>query len=75
MVRLTRLDGTPMVLNADLIRFIESLPDTYVTLTNGDRIIVRESVDAVMDKAVAYQQTKNLYPPGFRSDSPSVVAG
>lgn len=63
MVRLTRLDGTPLVLNADLIRFIESLPDTYVTLTNGDRIIVRESVDAVMDRAVEYQQTKNLLPP------------
>lgn len=73
MVRLTRLDGTPMILNADLIRFIESLPDTYVTLTNGDRVIVRESVDAVMDRAVEYQQIKNLYPPGFRSE-PSGVA-
>jgi len=63
MIRVTRLDGTPIILNADLIRYIEQLPDTYITLTSGDRMIVREPMDTVMDRAVQYQQTKHLLPP------------
>jgi len=62
MIRLTRLDGAAFVLNAELIRYVEQLPDTYITLTNGDRIIVRESLDQVMDLAIAYQQQKSLLP-------------
>ena len=62
MIRLTRLDGEPFVLNADLIRYIETKPDTFITLTSGDRIIVREPLDEVMDRAVKYQQTKYLFP-------------
>jgi flagellar protein FlbD len=71
VIRLTKLDGTPIVLNADLIRFVEQLPDTYVTLTSGDRMIVRESMEQVMDLAIAYQQRKQLLPPALnltRSD-------
>lgn len=63
MIRVTRLDGTPIVLNAELIRYVEQLPDTYITLNSGDRIIVKESMDDVMDRAIAYQQTKSLIPP------------
>jgi len=62
MIRLTRLDGEPFVLNADLIRNIETKPDTFITLTSGDRLIVREPADEVMDRAVKYQQTKSLFP-------------
>ena len=62
MIRLTRLDGEPFVLNADLIRYIENKPDTFITLTSGDRLIVRETADEVMDRAVKYQQTKYLFP-------------
>ena len=63
MIKLTRLDGEPFVLNAELIRYVESKPDTFITLTSGDRIIVREDVDEVMDRAVEYQQSKHLLPP------------
>ncbi len=62
MIRLTKLDGTPIVLNADLIRYVEELPDTYVTLTSGDRMIVLEKMDTVMDRAIVYQQQKSLVP-------------
>ena len=64
MIKLTRLDGEPFVLNAEMIRYVESKPDTFITLTSGDRIIVRENVDEVIDRALQYQQSKYLLPPG-----------
>lgn len=63
MIKLTRLDGEAFVLNAELIRYIESRPDTFVTLTSGDRLVVRESMDEVMEQAIQYQQSKYLIPP------------
>lgn len=63
MIKLTRLDGEQFVLNAELIRYVESRPDTFITLTTGDRMIVRESMEEVMDRAVKYQQSKFLIPP------------
>jgi len=62
MIRLTRLDGEPFVLNAELIVYVEARPDTFVTLSNGDRIVVSESLDEVMRRAVIYQQAKHLIP-------------
>ncbi len=54
MITVTRLNGKPFVLNAELIRTVESLPDTTITLINGDRMIVRETMDEVVEKAVHY---------------------
>jgi flagellar protein FlbD len=62
MIRLTRLDGEVFVLNAELIRYVESRPDTYVTLVSGERVLVREAMDEVMRRAVEYQQTKLMLP-------------
>jgi flagellar protein FlbD len=62
MIKLTRLNGDEFVVNADLIRFIESRPDTYVTLTTDERLIVRESVDEVVHRAICYARAKRLMP-------------
>jgi flagellar protein FlbD len=62
MIKLTRLDGEPFILNADLIRYIESRPDTFVTLTTGERVVVTETMDEVVERAIRYQQTKHLIP-------------
>jgi flagellar protein FlbD len=62
MIRLTRLDGQSLVVNAELIRFVESLPDTYVTLTTDDRFIVRESVDEVVKRSIAYARAVRTLP-------------
>ncbi len=69
MIKLTRLDGEAFILNADLIRYVEARPDTFVTLTNGERLVEKESMDDVLDRAVRYQQTKHLVP-----EPPSRVA-
>jgi flagellar protein FlbD len=62
MIKLTRLDGEAFILNAELIRYIEARPDTFITLTSGERLIVREPLDEVMRRAVEYQQSKFLMP-------------
>ena len=54
MIMVTRLDKRRVVINADLIKMIESTPDTILTLINGDTVIVRESVDEVVEKAIEY---------------------
>lgn len=56
MITVTRLDKRVVVLNADLIKMIESTPDTIITLINGDTLIVRETVDEVVRCAVDYQR-------------------
>jgi flagellar protein FlbD len=66
MIKLTHLAGGPFVLNADLIQYVESRPDTYITLTSGERVIVAESIDEVVRRAVAYQQAKHWVPPAPR---------
>lgn len=71
MIKLTRLDGKPFVLNADLIRYVEERPDTFVTLTSGERILVSESMDQVIELTVRYQQSKHLVPNGWRQTTAS----
>ena len=60
MITLTHLGGEPFVLNADLIRYIEARPDTFITLTAGDRVVVEESMDEVVRRAIEYQRAKNI---------------
>ncbi len=62
MIKLNRLDGEAFILNAELIRYVEARPDTFITLTSGDRVVVRQTMDEVVDLAVEYQQNKNLFP-------------
>ncbi len=62
MIKLTRLGGEAFILNADLICYVESRPDTFITLTSGERIVVAEAMDEVLRRAVAYQQAKHLVP-------------
>ena len=62
MIKLTRLDGQAFILNADLIRFVEERPDTYVTLLSGEKIVVREGMDQVVELSLDYQQRKAMLP-------------
>jgi flagellar protein FlbD len=65
MIFVTRLDGREVVVNADLVVTIEKTPDTVLTLTTGDRIMVRESVEEVVQRAVAYRH-RLMQGPGGR---------
>ncbi|MHC5024374.1 MAG: flagellar FlbD family protein [Planctomycetota bacterium] len=64
MITVTRLNGKPIVINADLIRSVESNPDTTITLINGDHIIVQESMTEVVDRAIEYgRYLRTMLPP------------
>ena len=54
MIRLTRLNERPFVLNAEQIRTVEETPDTMITLLTGDQLVVRESMEEVIRRAVEY---------------------
>lgn len=56
MIQLTRLNGQPLVVNAELIETVESTPDTVVTLTTARKIVVRESPDDVVRRVLAYRR-------------------
>jgi flagellar protein FlbD len=62
LIELTRLNGERFILNAELIRYVENLPDTYITLTTGDRLVVQESMDDVVARTLDYQRSKWLVP-------------
>lgn len=59
MIALTRINGLPLMLNDDLIEQIESIPDTIVRLTNGQKVVVRETPAEVIDRVVAFRQRVN----------------
>ena len=56
MITITRFDKRVVVLNADLIKMIEAAPDTIITLLNGDTMMVLESVEDVVRRAIDYQR-------------------
>ena len=57
VIKLTRLNGDEFVVNAEQIRFVESRPDTFITLTSNDRLIVKETVDEDVQRSVAHSRS------------------
>lgn len=57
MIELTRLNNHPLLVNSDLIKFVENAPDTVLTLVSGEKIVVLESAQSVLDKVVAFRRT------------------
>jgi len=57
MITVTRLNHTPIVINPDLIVFIEETPDTIITLSNGEKIVVEEKVREVIKRVIQYRRS------------------
>ena len=57
MVQLTRLNGHPLAVNSDLIKFVEQAPDTVITLVNGEKIVVRESAEDVLERVLQFRRS------------------
>lgn len=62
MIHVTRLDGTDVVVNADLITTIERTPDTVLALVTGARLMVKETVDELVERVVAYRRRLQVGP-------------
>ena len=54
MITVTRLNDSRFVLNAEQIKTVESTPDTIITLLNGEKLMVKESQDEVVRRAIEY---------------------
>ena len=61
MIKLTRLNGQAIVVNADLIKFLEATPDTLLTLSNGEKLMVKESIETVIEDVILFRR-KTLEP-------------
>ena len=56
MIQLTRLNNQPLIVNCELIKFVEKAPDTVLTLMNNEKIVVRETSEEVLDKIVDFRR-------------------
>jgi len=56
MIQLTRLNHVPLIVNADLIEHVEVTPDTVVALTNGQKFMVLESAEDVVERVIQYRK-------------------
>jgi flagellar protein FlbD len=63
LVTVTKLNGKSIIVNADLVEFIEETPDCLISLTTGRKLMVRESVAEVMRLLLEYRrETRGAYP-------------
>lgn len=56
MIDVTRMNGTVLTVNTDLIEFVEETPDTVITLTTGRKIIVKESRQEIKNLVKLYRK-------------------
>ena len=57
MINVTRLDGSKMMINVDLIQSLQATPDTVITFNTKERIMVRESVEEINKRILEYQRS------------------
>jgi flagellar protein FlbD len=76
MVRLTRLNNQPIVVNSDLVKFVEQAPDTLITLVNGEKFMVRESCEEVIARIIEFRRTvlQGVFPAWDRIATPAPQA-
>ena len=68
MIPLRRLNNEPIMVNPDLIETLEATPDTVVTLTNGNKLLVRDSMDEVREKIVEFK--RRIHGPDTQPSAP-----
>ena len=56
MILLTKINSAPIAVNSDLIEYVEETPDTVITFTNNDRIVVQERMEEIIEKIVKYRR-------------------
>ena len=57
MIRVTRLDGTPMLVNVDQITWVEFTPDTVISLANGEKLLVRDDAEAIVHRTHDFKRS------------------
>jgi flagellar protein FlbD len=73
VIYVTRLDGSQLVVNADLIETIEHTADTVIALLDGKKLVVQTPVEDVVNRVIAYRQTI-ARGPLHQADAPPLAA-
>jgi flagellar protein FlbD len=73
VIQLSRLNGVTFYLNAEMIQAVEATPDTVITLTSHDKMVVKEPVDLVIERMIDYQRQIRQW--SGRNPRPSKQAG
>lgn len=73
MIKVTRINDSELVINSDLIEFVEAIPDTMISLTTGKKIMVKESSDEIVRRVAEFKHL--AYVRGITSDDASPVDG
>ncbi|MEZ5359886.1 MAG: flagellar FlbD family protein [Candidatus Zixiibacteriota bacterium] len=71
MITVTKLNGNRLVINSDLIEFVEEIPDTIITLVNGTKIMVQETSEDVILKVAEFKRLAS----GITSPGQAVIEG
>lgn len=56
MIKLSKLNGVEILVNSDQIEYIEAIPESKIVMMNSEYLLVRESIDTIMDKVVEYKK-------------------
>ena len=62
MILLTKLDGTPIVVNDDQVLYAEAQPDTVLVFHGGSRLMVKENLAQLVEKSADYRRTRLTQP-------------
>jgi flagellar protein FlbD len=69
MIQLTRLNNARLAVNCDLIKYVEEAPDTVLTLLNGEKLIVRETTEQVIERVRDFRRSVLIAGPDAASRS------
>lgn len=60
MLLVTRLNGTQIYINAELIRFVEETPDTVITFMDQSKLVVADPAEVIVERYIHYRQRVNM---------------
>ncbi len=77
MIELTRLNQKPLTVNSDLIKFVENTPDTVITLVSGEKFVVLEGAETIVERVVEFSRKvlDGLLFSGLSSSTPALLTG
>ncbi len=75
MIKLTRLNRSTVAVNPDHISWIDASPDTTLCLLGGDKLLVRESIDELIDKVIQFRRLVRIIPSASAREDLSLIEG
>ena len=72
MIKVTRLNDATLIINVDMIQSLQAIPETVITFTNNDKIMVKEPLEEVSQRIVDYKRTINSKKVNADGPSPDI---